>query len=161
MSEHLHFGLRSNYAKSNQFRGCFCTKHAPFRYRFDEKPPLIVSATASRFLPARIPQAGRCRENPAKMPPRISSPRNPVREDGYPTPTNARKGRFRPKKRHSTRNLPKHFRAGMIWRQKHHESSDVTEKRRELGTLAIDRLDRFLWPDNPAVEQACHFVRVS
>jgi hypothetical protein len=35
-------------------------------------------------------------------------------ENGYPAPTNARKGHFRPKKQNSTRNQPKHLRPGMI-----------------------------------------------
>ena len=48
------FGARSNYTKSNRLPGCSCTKHVPFRYRFDEKPALIARLTASRFLPARI-----------------------------------------------------------------------------------------------------------
>ena len=34
--------------------GCSCTKRVPFRYRFDEKPPATVAATASRFSIVRI-----------------------------------------------------------------------------------------------------------
>ena len=34
--------------------GSSCTKRVPFRYRFDEKPPVIVGATTGRFSLARI-----------------------------------------------------------------------------------------------------------
>ena len=107
--------------------GCTCTKRVPFRYRFDEKPALIVRLTTSRFSLARIAKSAAAGPaKPAQISPGISSQRNPAcfwpagargRGRAYPTPTNASKGRFRPKKGHSTRNLPKHLRPGMIWPQ--------------------------------------------
>ena len=36
------------------FTGCSCTKHVPFRYRFDEKQPVFVAAALIWFSLARI-----------------------------------------------------------------------------------------------------------
>jgi hypothetical protein len=55
--------------------GCSCTKPVPFRYRFDEKPALIVPLPVSRFLPVRILKpAAAGRQNPAKISPGIPPP---------------------------------------------------------------------------------------
>ena len=47
LPEHRRFGSRSNYAKSIYELHLYQT--CTFRYRFDEKPPVIVAGTASRF----------------------------------------------------------------------------------------------------------------
>jgi hypothetical protein len=69
----LTFGARPNYTKSNRLR-CSCTKHVPFRYRFDEKPAVIVRLTVSRFSLARILSRPR---QAGKAQPKCS-PRNPA-----------------------------------------------------------------------------------
>jgi hypothetical protein len=55
----------------------------------------------------RLERAGR---NDRKATSHSSCDPASVRENAYATPTKATKGRFRPKKRHPTRDPPKHFR---------------------------------------------------
>jgi len=98
LSEHPGFRAHSNYTKSNAFTGCTCTKHVPFRYLFDEKPPVIVvrrrAGFRSRESSSRPLLAGKTRRNvaPESLPPEIS----PVLAAGakggknvYLTPTKA------------------------------------------------------------------------
>ena len=121
LSEHRRFGSRSNYAKSIYELHLYQT--CTFRYRFDEKPPVIVAGTASRFSLRGLgaERAGPCRPEPVKPSSNYrqeSLPPNPAcfaagaddGEEAYPSPTNAGNGRSRAKKRHPTRNPLKHFR---------------------------------------------------
>jgi hypothetical protein len=48
LSAHPRFWRSFQLHQIQPVTGCSCTKHVPFRYRFDEEPLVIVAGTASR-----------------------------------------------------------------------------------------------------------------
>jgi hypothetical protein len=107
LSEPSRYGARSNHHEIQPLTGWPCTKHVPFRYRFDEKPPVMVAATAAtvslgRGL-TRSRRGGRGSGGRSPVKPRSNIARNLFRsetppvfaarakdgKDGYLAPTNA------------------------------------------------------------------------
>ena len=59
LSEHPKFGGPFQLSQIQPVTGCSCTKPVPFRYRFDERPALLVRLTFEPVFARANPQAGR------------------------------------------------------------------------------------------------------
>jgi hypothetical protein len=98
------------------FTGRTCTKTCTFSVPFRRKPRPNGPVHGEPVFARANPQAGRRwpvsppKYRPESLPQksRLFWPLGPRTEEIPPTPKNAREGRFRPKKRHSTRNVLKH-----------------------------------------------------
>jgi hypothetical protein len=140
LSEPQRFGSRSNHAKS-QLRVLYQT--CTFSVSVSTKNRLRRRAgSRSRESSSRPPLVG---QNPTLMS-SGTSPRNPAcfrRQGqggkGLPYATNARKGRFRPKKRHSTWNPAETFQPPHGLAENRPNFSDVTGPSRHLVQSAWSR----------------------
>jgi len=122
LSEHPRFDARSNYPKSNRLRGApvpnvylFGTVSTKIRRNrpLDDEPDFrstgsIQSRRGEGVTPWSPEPVNRSKTAPESLPPEITPILAAGAEEGdaYPTPKNARKGRFRPKKQHSTQDDP-------------------------------------------------------
>jgi hypothetical protein len=148
LSEHATFWRSFQLRQIQPLRGCSCTKRVPFRYHFDEKPPVIVAGTANRFSLARIQAraAGpiKPRPNGARnvfpQKSRLFWPPGPRSgEDAYLKPTNGEGGPFPPQETAPYSGIPpKHPRMRMFG-LKSSLFSDVTGPSRHTCSRATAR----------------------